>query len=310
MQMSIVLAKQVLVMFALVGVGYAMFRAHKISMEGNRVIGNVLIYLSLPAIIIKSFMVERTPEHAFALVLGTAVALVLLVLAAVVARVVCGRDAIGNFAGTFSNPSFFGIPLVVATVGAKSVFYNVGFIALMNIGQWTYGVSLLTHQNGEPSPTPRQVLRDVATAPFMIASLVGIALFCTQPPLPDVVTTCLDDVAALNTPLAMFMIGVYLAQTDVRRMLARVANYRVALARIVVSPLFSLALLSVIPGMPYQMRMALLIAAACPVGANVAVYAQLHDADYAYAVETVVVSVLLSIVTVPLVVGLANLVWL
>ena len=62
--------------------------------------------------------------------------------------------------------------------------------------------------------------------------------------------------------------------------------------------------------MPYQMRMALLIAAACPVGANVAVYAQLHDADYAYAVETVVVSVLLSIVTVPLVVGLANLVWL
>ena len=108
----------------------------------------------------------------------------------------------------------------------------------------------------------------------------------------------------------MFMIGVYLAQTDVRRMLARVANYRVALARIVVSPLFSLALLSVIPGMPYQMRMALLIAAACPVGANVAVYAQLHDADYAYAVETVVVSVLLSIVTVPLVVGLANLVWL
>lgn len=310
MQMSIVLAKQVLVMFALVGVGYAMFRAHKISMEGNRVIGNVLIYLSLPAIIIKSFMVERTPEHAFTLVLGTAVALVLLVLAAVVARVVCGRDAIGNFAGTFSNPSFFGIPLVVATVDAKSVFYNVGFIALMNIGQWTYGVSLLTHQNGEPSPTPRQVLRDVATAPFMIASLVGVVLFCTQPPLPDVVTTCLDDVAALNTPLAMFMIGVYLAQTDVRRMLARVANYRVALARIVVSPLFSLALLSVIPGMPYQMRMALLIAAACPVGANVAVYAQLHDADYAYAVETVVVSVLLSIVTVPLVVGLANLVWL
>ena len=56
--------------------------------------------------------------------------------------------------------------------------------------------------------------------------------------------------------------------------------------------------------------LALLIAAACPVGANVAVYAQLHDADYAYAVETVVVSVLLSIVTVPLVVGLANLVWL
>jgi predicted permease len=309
MNMSAMLALQVLVMFLLVGIGYAMFRAGKITMEGNRVIGNILIYLSLPAVIVKSLMVSRTAAHTEALVWGTAVALLLLVVAAVVARIVCGRDAIGNFAATFSNPSFFGIPLVVATVGAKSVFYNVPFIALMNIGQWTYGVSLITREQGEPAPSARDVAHSIVTAPFMIAALIGIVLYATQLPLPGVVGTCLDDVAALNTPLAMFMIGVYLAQTDLRRMFTRVANYRVSLARIVVSPLASLALLSVLPIPSYQMRMALLIAAACPVGANVAVYAQLHDADYAYAVETVVISVLLSIATVPAVVGIANAVW-
>ena len=309
MNMSAVLALQVLVMFLLVGIGYAMFRAGKITMEGNRVIGNILIYLSLPAVILKSLMVERTAAHTEALVWGTAIAFLLLVLAAVVARLVCGRDAVGNFAGTFSNPSFFGIPLIVATIGEKSVFYNVGFIALMNMGQWTYGVSLLTREHGEPAPTPRDVARSIVTAPFMVAALVGIALYASQLALPGVVTTCLDDVAALNTPLAMFMIGVYLAQTDVRRMFTRVANYRVSLARIVVAPLASLALLTVLPIPSYHMRMALLIASACPVGANVAVYAQLHDADYSYAVETVVISVLLSILTVPAVVGLANAVW-
>ena len=108
----------------------------------------------------------------------------------------------------------------------------------------------------------------------------------------------------------MFSIGVYLAQVNPRAMFRRVANYRVSLARLVVAPLVSLAILTLLPLPSYEMRMALLIAASCPVGSNVAVYAQLHDSDYAYAVETVVISVLLSIVTIPVVVGLANALWL
>ena len=304
MAMSLLLAQRVLVMFALAGVGFAMFRAGKITLEGNRTIGNILIYLSLPAVIIKSLMVERTVENAVALAEGAAVALVLIVVAALVARLVCRRDGIGNFADTFSNPSFFGIPLIAATIGEACVFYNAGFIFLMNIGQWTYGVSLLTGERGRIS------WRDVLLAPFTIAVLAGLVLFATQPPLPVVVTDCLGFVADLNTPLAMFSIGVYLAQVNPRAMFRRVANYRVSLARLVVAPLVSLAILTLLPLPSYEMRMALLIAASCPVGSNVAVYAQLHDSDYAYAVETVVISVLLSIVTIPVVVGLANALWL
>lgn len=51
MSMPATLALQILVMFMLVGVGFAMFRAGKITMEGNRTIGNILVYLSLPCVI-------------------------------------------------------------------------------------------------------------------------------------------------------------------------------------------------------------------------------------------------------------------
>ena len=57
------------------------------------------------------------------------------------------------------------------------------------------------------------------------------------------------------------------------------------------------------------MKTALLLAVACPVGSNVAVYAQLHGKDHAYAVETVVISTLLSVLTIPAVVWLAALIW-
>ena len=57
------------------------------------------------------------------------------------------------------------------------------------------------------------------------------------------------------------------------------------------------------------MKTVLLIAAACPVGSNVAVYAQLHGKDYPYAVETVVISTALSLATIPLTVWVSSVIW-
>ena len=48
-----------------------------------------------------------------------------------------------------------------------------------------------------------------------------------------------------------------------------------------------------------DVRMTLLISAATPVGANVAVYAQMYDSDYPYACQTVALTTILSIVMMP-----------
>jgi predicted permease len=57
------------------------------------------------------------------------------------------------------------------------------------------------------------------------------------------------------------------------------------------------------------MKLALLLAIACPVGSNVAVYAQLHGKDYPYAVGTVVISTLLAVVTIPAAAWIARMIW-
>jgi predicted permease len=56
--------------------------------------------------------------------------------------------------------------------------------------------------------------------------------------------------------------------------------------------------------------MAVFIAMICPVGANVAVYAELHGKDYSHAVKTVTVSTIFSIITMPLFIMLADFLWL
>ena len=57
------------------------------------------------------------------------------------------------------------------------------------------------------------------------------------------------------------------------------------------------------------MKQALLIAACTPIGSNVAVYAQKLDRDYTYAVQLVCLSTLLSIISMPLIMGVSSLIW-
>jgi predicted permease len=294
--MILILVKQILQMFLLAGVGFLLFKSGKISQEGSKTIGNILIYASLPAVIINGFRVERTPEHVTGLLWSAAVAAVLMLISILVSHFTFRKDGVAAFASSFSNPGFFGIPLIIATIGQGAVFYVAPFVAFLNVGQWTYGVSRLNGQPVLQGFQPKKLIK----APFVIAILVGLTLFITQLPLPAIVNSCLSNIAGLNTPLAMFTVGVYLAQTDLPGMLRRKSLYLVSALRLLVIPAISLLVLSVLPDSMEQMRTALAITAACPVGSNVAVYAQLHGKDYPYAVETVVISTLLSIVTIPL----------
>ena len=291
------------VMFVIAFVGYTLVKTGKISLEGGRTIANILIYVSLPSLIVNGFLVERTPEKIAELGYATLAAALGLVLCIGLSRLVCGKDPIANFAGSFCNPGFFGIALITAILGEGATFYLTPLIAMINMGQWTYGVSLMTGQRGKISA------KRVFTAPFMVAILVGLFFFFTGLPMPRLAAAVLKQCGNLNTPLAMFSVGIYLSQCDLKKMFARPVLYRISLARLIVIPAAVLLVMTLLRFVPQDIRLTMLIALATPVGSNIAVYAQLYDGDYAYSVQTVVISTLLSIVTMPLFVMAAGALW-
>ena len=73
----------------------------------------------------------------------------------------------------------------------------------------------------------------------------------------------------------------------------------------IVIPVMTVLILALLP-FDVRIRETVLIAAAAPVGANVAIYAQLNGRDYTYACQTVVMSTLLSIATMPAVMAMAE----
>lgn len=297
------LSLQTLLMLLLAGVGFILFKTGKISQEGSKSLGNILICAVLPCVIVKGFLVERTQARITGLLISLVGAAVLLAVAVVISRLIFRRDPIAAFGAAFSNPGFFGIPLITAALGSENVFYIAAFIGLLNLLQWTYGVALMTGKRGSLR------LSALVRAPFLIAIVIGLILFFTALPLPGLLTDALGSVAGLNTPLAMFTVGVYLAQADWKRMFTNIKLYAISSVRLVVIPLICLLLLWAVPAEWLSVKLALLIAVACPVGSNIAVYAALHGKDSAYAAQSVVISTLLSVATLPALVGLANVLW-
>ena len=302
--------QQVIVMFILAFAGYVLFKKGKISQEGSKAIANILIYLSLPCVIINGFLVERTTENMKGLGISAIMALIALLASILISRIVMGKNAIENFAGAFSNPGFFGIPIIMASISQSAVFYIAAYIAYINLGQWTYGVGMLVAEKEGAKGNPfKGILKKLFTAPFMVGIVIGLFFFFSGLSMPSIPLKCVTFLANCNTPLAMFTIGIYLAQTDIAQTFKKWRLYLLSAVRLVFSPLVAMALLTLLPNDYFELKMAVLIGTACPVGSNVAVYAQLYDSDYSYAVETVVVSTLLSIVTMPAIVALATYLW-
>lgn len=303
MNILIILCKRLVSMLLFMLIGAILYKKKYLSEEGSKSLGNLLIRLSLPCVILRAFQVERSPERLRALLLSIGFSIVLLAASILIARLFFADDPISHFAASFSNPGFFGIPLIYAVLNDDAVFYVAPFIACLNILQWTYGVAVLTEKKLKID------WKNIISSPFMIAFLLGIILFLAQIDMPEVLDVVIENSANMNTPLAMLVSGVYMAKVDFKFLLTSGKLYVVSVVRLIANAVVAGIILSILPESWYTMKMCLLIAAACPVGSNVAVYAQLHGKDYVYAVETVVLSTFLSVITLPLTVYVIQYVW-
>jgi predicted permease len=103
----------------------------------------------------------------------------------------------------------------------------------------------------------------------------------------------------------MIVLGIYLARTKISALFTTKRLYLVSTVRLLVIPLVTVLVFMLFP-VSTPIRMTMLIAGAAPVGANVAVYSQLYDTDYGYACQTVTQSTLFSIVTMPVIIWVAE----
>ena len=298
----LILLRQIAIMALLMAVGIYLSRKGFLSSQGTKDLGAILLRIIIPCVIVKSYITTYSRERLLELALSAGLALAAFILAMGIAYLVYGkRRRIENFASAFCNAGFIGIPLAQAVIGDEGVFYMAASVALLNLFQWTYGVYIMTDRRDSISA------KTIAKNPVVIAIVIGIALFLSRLPVPGIVTSTLGYIAGMNTPVAMILMGTYMAKLPWRKLLDKRA-YGCVLFRLVIIPAVVLLVFWALPISNQNVALAAYLAAATPVGANICVFAQQYDCDYEFSVVTVCLSTVLSIVTVPLMVSLAQMV--
>ena len=203
-------------LFLMIGVGAVCFRLGILTRRGVSQLTTLLLYLVAPCLIVSSLAGEGgniAPEE-LALSLGLAVLAHVLSIGLsflFFRREPLPRRQVLRFSLIYSNTGFMGMPLVQAVVGTEGVVYASVFISVFNVFVWTHGYSLMS--GGESSGWKKVVLN-----PGVLALAIGLPLFFLGWDLPELLQVPIDSFAALNTPLAMVVIGCNIARIPFKEM--------------------------------------------------------------------------------------------
>ncbi len=305
MELSLLLMQQICQLFIMIFFGFMLVKTKTLTTDNSKVISKVILFVVSPCAILTSFMIEFTPDKLFGLGLALLgaflVHLIYIPLTHLLSKVF-GFVSIEKATIIYSNSGNLIIPLVGAILGKEWVLYTSGYMMVQTVLLWTHAKSLVCN---EKSYELKKIFLNVN----IIAIIVGIFLFFLQIQLPSLVVTTFDKVGSMIGPLAMIVIGMLIGEIDLKEMFVEKRTYLICFMRLVVYPLimvllFKLTGLANITPVASQIFLITILAASAPAAATITQFAQLYNKHPRYASIMNVMSVIFSIVTMPLMVML------
>ena len=304
MEAMMVIVGKVAVILILIAVGYVVTKRGWITERGASEITSLLIKIVTPCLIVNSFLGSTDSLKVSEMLLALAVSALSLGISLAISLVTFRkeppeRQKVLRFAVIFSNAGFMGIPLVESIVGSKGVIYGSFFVVAFNVICWTYGYSMM-------SGGAKMNIKTVLLNPGIIGLIFGLPIYFLKIQLPAILAEPVGFLSNLNTPLAMLVIGSYIARVDLHSFISDMAVYKMAFLRLVAAPALYLLVLMVVRPEP-DLLVSSIIQASAPVAANTVLFAVQYHQDSELASKTVAVSTVLSIITIPVFTILAQL---
>lgn len=309
MQISLLLMEEIIKLFVIMFMGYAVVKAGLMKSSESKSVSVIMVYLVIPCVILNAFQVEYTPDVQKGLLLACAAAVavhILFLLLTAILKKPLHLDMIERATIIYSNAGILVIPLVQELLGQEYVIYSSAYIAVQLILIWTHCKNMLCE---EDKLEWKKVLLNVN----IISIIAGVVLFIFRIQLPSGAQDVLNMMNNMIGPLGMLLAGMVIAEAPLKTVFTRKRSYLSAALRLFIYPVFVLGLMKVIQTFASiqdskQILLTVYLASITPACATVTSMAQLYDKDAAYSSSLYVLTTLLSIATMPVMVGLFEMV--
>lgn len=284
-------------LFLFMGLGLVVTKLHILTPEGKKSMTDLIINVILPCNIIISFYVDMSFEVLLAtgkiFLLAFAIQIMQLALSKVLYPHVAGkRKKVMEYGTICSNAGYLGNPVVEGIYGSEGLLYASVYLIPARLFLWSAGLACFTQANR------KDILRNLAKHPCIIAVEIGFLLMLSQIQLPVILEKSIRSVGNCTTVLSMMTIGAVIADSDLKTVFSR-DNAYYCFVRLILVPGLVLA-----GGMLLHVDALILgisvVLAGMPAGATTTLLAAKYDGDADFASKCTVLSTLLSMVTIPL----------
>ena len=291
------IVRQVVFVFLLMAVGFAGGKKKLISDALADGLAGIALNISIPASILLAFQREFETrllrDFLLSVVLAAAGYVLFITIAWLTIRVEDSRrQNTLRFTAVFANCAMVALPLQSAMFGADGVFCGAVAVAMFDLVFWPLGA--LTFASGEKENLMRRILLN----PCVIANVTALILFFGRIAIPEVPKEALADLAGMNLPLCMIVLGQKLTRKPLQQLFTDRGSLLASAEKLIFFPLLMLFFMWI-----FHIRgvaaVSALIAMAAPSGASIVMLAVTYRQDAELASRSVALSTMLSLLTMP-----------
>lgn len=306
---------KVLIIFAMIGMGYAVRRGGLVRGELQKPLAALLLTVNIPCMLLSS-ITQRDLDDALMDITLQTLGLSGVFFAVAAAAALPLSRALGFGVGTqggavqavfvTSNAGFMGFPVAQMLFGADVFYCMVLFNIVMNF--YLYSICIL--QLGGDSPL--QVFRPSGMKkmlnPCMISAAASVILLFAGIHLPRLVCGLIGPVGDASIPMAMLLIGIQISDGHFLQHVKEKKILLLSLIRMFLWPAVIICLMGFLP-VADPIRIVLVLGAALPPASTISVLAAEEGGDEILTGNGLVITTAMSVISIPLFTMLVNMLW-
>jgi hypothetical protein len=298
---------QVLVLFILMAVGFLSAKLKITTKEAAGYFSSICIKIMLPCLILSSFFrpFDRELLQGAGVVLVAAFAVYAFgILLAWVYPYLLGMKGpergVHRYALIVPNSGLIGFAVVEGVLGPLYLFHVSFFNVPMGLLAFSVGIWLITKESGNSGGNAPLTLswKYFVNAPI-VATVIGFALFFFSVPVPAPLEQSIRLLGGITTPLFMVIIGITIAQANIKRLLGHWRVYITVAARLLGIPALA-GFLCYLAGVRDALLIVTVLLTAMPAATTTSVLAAMYDVAVEEASAIVILSTILCALTIPL----------